>query len=192
MTSDMNDSRQLALVTGASSGIGLELALQFADNGFDVILNAEDGAVEEAAARCRERGAQAVAVRQDLRTSAGVEALYAAVAAAGRPLDAAALNAGVGRGGAFVKTSVADLLEVVELNVASTVHLARLLLGDMVARGEGKMLFTSSIASTMPGTYEAIYAASKRSEEHTSELQSRQYLVCRLLLEKKKISLDYH
>src|SRR5215210_8685215 len=97
----MNDSRQLAVVTGASSGIGLELALRFADNNFDLILNAEDDAIEEAAVRCRERGAQAVAVRQDLRRPAGVEALYAGVVAAGRPLDAAALNAGIGRGGAF-------------------------------------------------------------------------------------------
>jgi short-subunit dehydrogenase len=165
----MNDQRQLAVVTGASSGIGLELALQFADNGFDLILNAEDDAVEEAATRCRERGAQAVAVRENLRTTTGVAALYAAVRAAGRPVDAAALNAGVGRGGAFVKTPVADLLEVVELNVASTVHLARLLLGDMVARGQGRMLLTSSIASTMPGSYEAVYAASKSFVQSLAE-----------------------
>jgi short-subunit dehydrogenase len=161
MTWGMNNPRQLALVTGASSGIGLELALQFADNNFDLILNAEDDAIEDAAVRCRERGAQAVAVREDLRSGAAVQALYAAVTAAGRPLDAAALNAGVGRGGAFVDTPVADLLEVVELNVTCTVHLARLLLGDMVARGQGRMLLTSSIASTMPGSYEAVYSASK-------------------------------
>jgi short-subunit dehydrogenase len=169
MTPHMNDQRQLAVVTGASSGIGLELALQFANNGFDVVLNAEDDAVEEAAVRCRERGAHAVAVRQNLRTAAGVEALYAAIAATGRPVDAAALNAGVGRGGAFVEAPVADLLEVVELNVASTVHLARLLLGDMVARGQGRMLLTSSIASTMPGSYEAIYNASKSFVQSLAE-----------------------
>ena len=169
MTPHMNDQRQLALVTGASSGIGLELALQFANNGFDVLLNAEDDAVEEAAGRCRESGAQAMAVRQNLRSAAGVEALYAAVAATGRPVDAAALNAGVGRGGAFVETPVADLLEVVELNVASTVHLARLLLGDMVARGQGRLLLTSSIASTMPGSYEAVYNASKSFVQSLAE-----------------------
>ena len=169
MTPHMNDSRQLALVTGASSGIGLELALQFADNNFDLILNAEDDAIEDAAARCRELGADAIAVRQDLRGAAGVEALYAAVVAVGRPLDAAALNAGVGRGGAFVQTPLADLLEVVDLNVTSTVYLARLLLGDMVARSQGRMLFTSSIASTMPGSYEAIYNASKSFVQSLAE-----------------------
>lgn len=153
--------RALAVVTGASSGIGLELALQFADNGFDLILNAEGEGLEEAAARCRERGAEVTTVRQDLRTSAGVEALYAVVASAGRPVDAAAVNAGVGRGGAFVDTPVTDLLEVVELNVASTVHLTRLLLADMVARDQGRLLLTSSIAATMPGTYAAVYNASR-------------------------------
>ena len=157
----MNDRRQLAVVTGASSGIGLELALQFTDNGFDLILSAEDEALEEAAERCRERGAEVTAVRQDLRTPAGVEALYAVVTAGGRPVDAAAVNAGVGRGGPFVETPVADLLEVLEVNVASTVHLTRLLLADMVARGEGRLLLTSSIAATMPGTYSAVYNASK-------------------------------
>jgi short-subunit dehydrogenase len=153
--------RPLALVTGASSGIGLELALQFADNDFDLILNAEDVGLEDAAARCQDRGAEVTTVRQDLRTTAGVEAIYAAVAAAGRPVDAAAVNAGVGRGGAFVETPVADLLEVLELNVASTVHLTRLLLADMVARDQGRLLLTSSIAATMPGTYSAVYNASK-------------------------------
>jgi uncharacterized protein len=153
--------RPLAVVTGASSGIGLELALQFADNGFDLILNAEGEGLEEAAAQCRERGADVTTVRQDLRSPAGVEALYAGVAAAGRPVEAAAVNAGVGRGGAFVETPVADLLEVVELNVASTMHLTRLLLADMVARDQGRLLLTSSIAATMPGTYSAVYNASR-------------------------------
>ena len=157
----MNDSRKLALVTGASSGIGLELALQFADNDFDVVLCADELELTAAAARCQERGAQVTAVQQDLRTPQGVEELYAAVVALGRPVDAAALNAGIGRGGVFWETPLADLLSVVDLNVRSTLHLARLLLPDMVARNEGRLLFTSSIASAMPGTYEAVYNASK-------------------------------
>ena len=169
MTLHMNDRRKLAVVTGASSGIGLELALQFANNGFDLILNAEDDALEEAGRRCRERGAEATTVRQDLRTAAGVQALYAAIVAAGRPVAAAAVNAGVGRGGTFVEAPVADLLEVVELNVASTVHLTRLLLGDMVARDEGRLLLTSSIAATMPGAYAAVYNASKSFVQSLAE-----------------------
>ena len=87
--------------------------------------------------------------------------MYAAAVASGRPLAAAALNAGVGHGGAFVDNDLADELEIINLNVTSTVHLAKLVLRDMVAHGEGRLLITSSIASTMPGSFQAIYNASK-------------------------------
>ncbi len=87
--------------------------------------------------------------------------LYAAVNATARPVSAAALNAGVGQGGAFVDTDLADEIAIIDLNVTSTVHLAKRLLRDMVARGEGRLLISSSIASTMPGTYQAVYNASK-------------------------------
>lgn len=156
----MIHDRQRALVTGASSGIGLALAHQFAENGFDLVVTAEDDGIEAAAARLREHGTSVDAVRLDLRTPAGVWALHEATSRSGRPLDAAALNAGVGRGGAFVETPLGALMEVVQLNVASTVHLARLLLGDMVSRGRGRVLLTSSVPSAVPGPYEAVYAAS--------------------------------
>jgi short-subunit dehydrogenase len=98
----------------------------------------------------------------DLSTEAGVDELYDAVRAAGRPLAAAALNAGVGAGGAFATdTDLADELRIVDLNVRSTVHLAKHVVRDMVACDEGRILFTSSIASTMPGAFQAVYNASK-------------------------------
>ena len=165
----MNDQRQLALVTGASSGIGLELAIQFAQHDFDLIITAEDNAIEAAAQHLRSDGAQVTAVKQDLRRTEGVTALYEAIQQVGRPLDAAALNAGVGRGGAFVDTAMGDLLEVIQVNVTSTVRLARLLLADMVRGGQGRVLFTSSIASTMPGTYQAVYNASKSFVQSLAE-----------------------
>jgi uncharacterized protein len=87
------------------------------------------------------------------------------IAAAGRPVDALALNAGIGAGGAFVdgadETDLEQELRLIDLNVRSTVHLAKHVLRDMVARGEGRVLFTSSIASTMPGAFQAVYNASK-------------------------------
>jgi short-subunit dehydrogenase len=154
-------SRPLAVVTGASSGIGLELAKQFAGNGFDVVVAAEDDAVHEAAAELRRLGAEVQPVRVDLATYDGVEALYEQVAATGRPVDALALNAGVGSGGEFTETDLRKELELISLNVTSTVHLAKRVIPDMVERGFGRVLFTSSIAATQPGPYEAVYAASK-------------------------------
>src|SRR4051795_512545 len=152
--------RPLALITGASSGIGLELAKQFAEHDFDLIIAAEDDELSTAAAELEATGAAVDAVRVDLATPEGVEELYRHVS--GRPLEAAALNAGVGAGGAFATdTDLRDELRIIDLNVRSTVHLAKYLVRDMTARGQGRLLFTSSIASTMPGTYQAIYNASK-------------------------------
>jgi uncharacterized protein len=154
--------RPLAVVTGASSGIGLELARQFASNGFDVIVAAEDEAIFAAARDLEALGAAAEAAQVDLSTPDGVEELYRRVAAAGRPLDAVALNAGIGAGGAFATdTDLEQELRLVDLNVRSTVHLAKYVVRDMVDRGEGRILFTSSIAATTPGSFQAVYNASK-------------------------------
>jgi short-subunit dehydrogenase len=154
---DATSSKGLAVVTGASSGIGLELARQFANDGFDVLVAAEDDGIEAVG---RELGAEAVQV--DLATPAGVEELHRRITATGRPLAAAALNAGIGAGGAFARdTELEQELRLVDLNVRSTVHLAKYVVRDMVARDEGRILFTSSIASTMPGAFQAVYNASK-------------------------------
>jgi short-subunit dehydrogenase len=158
----MTDYRHaFALVTGASSGIGAELARQFADHGYDLLITAEDDRLETVAAQLRRAGANVQTAQADLRTFDGVEQLYEAVAATGRPIDAVALNAGVGQGGAFVETDLIDELEIIAVNVTSTVHLAKRLLPAMVNRQAGKILITSSIASTMPGSFQAVYNASK-------------------------------
>ncbi|PJE95465.1 oxidoreductase [Streptomyces carminius] len=156
-----NGTRPLALVTGASSGIGLELARQFAEHGFDLVVNAEDDRLADAAEELRTAGTDVLLVRADLRGYDEVERLWSAVTATGRPVTAAALNAGVGQGGAFTDTDLADELDIIDLNITSTVHLAKRLLTGMAARGEGRLLITSSIASTMPGPFQAVYNASK-------------------------------
>jgi uncharacterized protein len=159
---DTADSRPLAVVTGASSGIGRELAKQFAANGFDLIIAAEDDAIDAAASELEGLGAQVVAEQVDLSSGDGVERLCRSIDEVGRPVDAAALNAGIGAGGAFATdTELADELRLIDLNVRSTVHLAKHLVRDMAVRGEGRLLFTSSIASTMPGSFQAVYNASK-------------------------------
>jgi uncharacterized protein len=154
-------NRQFAVITGASSGIGLELAKVFAENGFDLLINAEDEGIE-AAQRALSNGTTVEAVRADLSKHEGVEKLYAAIKGTGRPVDALALNAGIGEGGDFARqTSLEQELRIVDLNVRSVVHLSKLVVDDMVGRGSGRILFTSSIASTMPGAYQAVYNASK-------------------------------
>ena len=155
-------SRPLAVVTGASSGIGFELAKQFAENGFDLIVNAEDAELAQAARELEQLGGSVDAVRADLAEERGVEELHARIRAAGRPVDALALNAGIGEGGAFATdTDLAKELRLVDLNVKSVVHLAKLVVRDMVARDAGRILFTSSIGAALPGSYHAVYNASK-------------------------------
>ena len=152
----------LAVVTGASSGIGLELAKQFASNGFDLIVAAEDARIVSVARELEASGGSVEPVQVDLAGDGGVDELFARITAAGRPVDAIALNAGVGAGGAFATdTALADELRVIDLNVRSTVHLAKHVLPGMVERGEGRVLFTSSVATGLPGSFHAVYNASK-------------------------------
>jgi len=141
--------------------MGLGLPRQFGQNGFDLVITAEDAGLSTAAADLRSTGAEVQTVQVDLRSPDGVRQLYAAATAGGRALDAVALNAGVGQGGAFVDTDLADDQEIIDLNITSTVHLAKLVLRDMAARDEGRVLITSSIASTMPGSFQPVYNASK-------------------------------
>ena len=150
-----------AVVTGASSGIGLELARQFAQHGFDVLICAEDDGITAAAAQLQAPGVAVTAVQADLATPAGVQVLTDAIGAAGRPVDALAINAGIGNGGSFLDIPLADELRLINTNIVSGVQLAKWALPGMVARGQGRVLFTASVASTMPGPFYATYAASK-------------------------------
>lgn len=152
----------LALVTGASSGIGLELAAEFASRDWDLLICAEDAGIDRAAEQLDALGAgQVRALREDLRTYDGVERLWAAAREDGRAPAVAVLNAGVGQGGPFVENDLRDELDIIALNCTSTVHLAKRVLAEMKQRGAGKVLVTSSIAATMPGSFQAVYNASK-------------------------------
>lgn len=158
-----SNQRPLALVTGASSGIGYELARLFAADGYDLIITAtnQDG-LQRTADAVRSTGMDVQVVVADLTLFDDVEALYAAIKATGRPLAAAALNAGVGLGGYFIGgTTLEDELKMIQLNVVSQVHLTKRIIPDMVANGAGKVLYTASISGTMPTPYEAVYGGSK-------------------------------
>jgi uncharacterized protein len=154
-------SRPLAVVTGASSGIGLELARQFAQHGFDLLIAAEDDEIERAAEDLRWNDGQVETARVDLATAEGVDQLYRRIQDLGRPVDAIALNAGVGVNGPFIDTELEDHMRLIGLNIGGVVRLSHYVLRDMVSRGEGRVLYTASIAADMPGAYSATYNASK-------------------------------
>lgn len=154
-------ANQLALVTGASNGIGYNLAKVFAENGFDLIIASNGDRLQQAEKDFKDLGVQVKAVHADLATYDGVEAFWKEVEAAGRPVDVAAINAGVGVGGLFAETELDKEINLVRLNVEGTVHVAKHVVKHMTARGEGKILFTASIASDMVAPREAVYAASK-------------------------------
>jgi len=163
-------ARPLALVTGASSGIGLELARQFAGHGYDLVVAAEDESIERTGGEVAHTGTWVNPVQVDLSTPAGVALLWDAVESVGRPLAAAALNAGVGQGGDFATRTPLDAeLRIVDLNVRSTVHLGKLVAAHMTEHGAGRILVTSSIAAQMPGTYQTVYNASKAFTQSFAE-----------------------
>ncbi len=153
--------RPLAVVTGASTGIGRALAAELGARGYDLVVAAEEGRIETAATELAAAGTEAIAVQVDLATPDGVEELHRHVHELGRPVAAAALNAGIGTNGRFDQNALQDDLRVVDLNVRSTVHLAKLLVRDMLAAGAGRLLVTSSVAAVAPGPYQATYSASK-------------------------------
>lgn len=151
----------LALVTGASSGIGLEVAVRLAELGHDLVVTAEDDDLALAAEGLTGQGRAVLPVRADLTTSDGVDALLAQVTGTGRPLDVLVLNAGTGVGGAFLDAPLERHLATIEVDVVAPVRLAHALVPAMVARDVGRVLVTSSVAALMPGPYYATYAASK-------------------------------
>jgi uncharacterized protein len=153
------DTRPLAIVTGASAGIGYELAKECARNGFDLLVAADQPKIHEAAQEFRTLGAQVEAVEADLATLEGVDKLYAA--ANGRSVDALLANAGHGLGKGFLDQDFGDVRHVIDTNVTGTIYLIQKVGRDMRARGSGRILITGSIAGFTPGTYQAVYNATK-------------------------------
>lgn len=150
--------RKLALVTGASSGIGREIAKLAASEGYDLVVAADEPLVD-AAAGLRRNGIEVQSVESDLSTPAGVQALLAA--ASGRQIDVLVANAGHGLGQAFLDQDVAEWRHVIDTNVTGTLLLLQPVLRQMVARGEGRVLITGSIAGHLAGSFQAVYNGTK-------------------------------
>jgi short-subunit dehydrogenase len=158
---------KLAIVTGASTGIGFELATLAAKDGYDLIVVADEALIDAAATDFEQFGTEVRSVQADLATIEGVDTLLAA--AGGRTIDLLAANAGIGTGGPFLEQEVASWRHSIDTNVTGTVYLLQRVLKDMVARGQGKVLVTGSIAGYIPGSFNAVYNATKAFIDNFTE-----------------------
>jgi short-subunit dehydrogenase len=151
--------RPLAIITGASTGIGYELAKCCARHGFDLLVAADEPAIHQAAQEFRQLGVTAQAIEADLAMLEGVDKLY--TAAKGRPVAALLANAGRGLGHAFLDQDFADVRHVIDTNLTGTLYLLQKVGREMRARGQGRILITGSIAGFMPGAFQAVYSGTK-------------------------------
>lgn len=152
-------TRSFAIVTGASAGIGYELAKLCAQNGFDLLVAADEARIHQAALDFSAFGVEALAIEADLATREGVDKVYAATK--GRQVDALLANAGHGLGHGFLDQNFEDARHVIDTNIAGTIYLIHKVGNDMRARGQGRILITGSIAGFIPGTFQAVYNGTK-------------------------------
>ena len=150
--------RKLAIVTGASSGIGLEIARLAAQDGYDLIVAADTPFVEAGPA-LKETGVDVQQIEADLATQQGLDQLMHRIA--DRPVDVLVANAGHGLGHAFLDQSPSEWQHVINTNITGTLLLIQPIIRRMVERGEGKVLITGSIAGHLAGAYQAVYNGSK-------------------------------
>lgn len=160
-------ARPFAVVTGASTGIGYELAKCCADDGYDLLIVADEPEIEAAAAQLQESDAHVESIQADLATQEGVDKLYQALQ--GREVDALLANAGRGLGHGFLDQNWDEVFHLINTNVTGTLYLIHKVGNDMRRRGQGKILITGSIAGYMPGSFQAAYNASKAFLDSFSE-----------------------
>lgn len=151
---------KLSVITGASSGIGLELARLCAADGMRLLIAADEDTLDDVRAELSASGCEVEAVKVDLATRQGVASLVERARAMG-PIEHLIANAGHGLGQAFLDENVADIDHVIDTNVRGTVWLLHALVGDMVRAGAGRVLITGSIAGILPGSFSAVYNGTK-------------------------------
>ena len=151
----------LAVVTGASTGIGYELAKCAAQDGYDLAIAADEPAIQEAARKLREFGVQVEAMQVDLATRDGVHRFVEGISSLARPVDLLLANAGQGLGKGFLDEDPDGVQRVIDTNVSGSLHLVHAIGNRMRARGAGRILFTGSIAGFMPGPFQAVYNSTK-------------------------------
>src|SRR3569833_733200 len=150
----------LAVVTGASTGIGLELARLAAEDGYNLLIVADEMDIEGASQELRDQhGVEVTPLQIDLAPRSGVDKLIAAIG--DRPVDLLFASAGRGLGRAFLAQDLDEAQQVIDLNITSTVRLIHAIGNRMQRRNAGRILITGSIAGLMPGTFQAVYNGSK-------------------------------
>lgn len=155
----MTDLRPLAVITGASSGIGYELAKLAAQNGYDLIIAADEASIVEARQALSAHGVTVEAVHADLSDTDGVDELIDVIA--GRQVDVLMANAGRGLGHAFLDQDFNEIMHVVDTNITGTLYLLHKLARPMRDADRGRILITGSIAGLMPGSFQAVYNGTK-------------------------------
>ncbi len=157
-------SQPLAIVTGASTGIGFELAKIAAKKGYALVIAADEPEIQNAASRI---GGKIEAVQADLATTEGVDQLLQKVGS--RPIQVLCANAGRGLGRAFVEQDWADIRRVIDTNVTGTTYLLHKVTRLMKQQAKGRILITGSIAGLIPGTFQAVYNGTKAYLDSISE-----------------------
>lgn len=165
----ISSSRPLAVITGASSGIGYELAQVFAKNNFDLIVTAEDAGIVEAAEAFRVFGGLVEHMQTNLTSFKGVDSLFQKIKSLNRPIDTLVFNAGISTNGKFQTIPMDQELNLIQLNITSVVHLAKHVVKEMIEQKNGRLLFTSSLTAEAPGPHHAVFAASKAFVQSFSE-----------------------
>jgi uncharacterized protein len=162
MNTNENNSGKYVLITGATSGIGYELTKIFAANGFNLVLVARNTAdLERTAQEMRINNIDVITISRDLFEPKNAFDLYDKLSSSNIQIDILVNDAGQGYYGEFVETDIRREMAIIQLNVTSLVVLCKLFLRDMIARGSGKILNLSSIASKAPGPYQSVYHATK-------------------------------
>lgn len=157
----MADERPFVMITGASSGLGLELAKLFAQDGYDIAVSGSSERIFEAETTIKSYGVEAYPLQADASTYEGVEAFWQFVKSKNRKLDAAVLNVGISLGNSFLENDLEEELKLIDINIKGTVHMAKRVVQDMVPNKEGNILLVSSVSATLPTPYETVYGPSK-------------------------------
>ncbi len=159
----MDKPNQYALITGATSGIGYELAKLLAEDGYNLVITSRDENIAEEKAQEFEQayGVEVTTIVTDLFESDAASKLYDEIKSKGITIDVLVNDAGQGQYGEFADTDIKREIAIIQLNIISLVTLTKLFLKDMLSRGEGKILNLGSIAGKIPGPYQAVYHGTK-------------------------------